>query len=120
VKDAAFSSAWDTGKYMMSQFWTTFASASPSVLYDLFYGPSDAAGSFYDDSAVNESLRAARGMLDPAAGLAAFQSADATIAAAAPITPVAYWMRDTVCAARLHDAVLSPTLLFDFTRVWIQ
>jgi hypothetical protein len=42
------------------------------------------------------------------------------VAADVPVTPVDYRGRDVVCSARLHDAVLSPMDLFDFTRVWIQ
>ncbi len=52
--------------------------------------------------------------------MAAYQGVDATIAAAAPVAPIGYWPRDVVCSARLHDAVLSPMLQFDFTRVWIE
>jgi len=52
--------------------------------------------------------------------VAAFQSIDATIAADVPVTPIAYFNRTVVCSARLHEAVLSPMNLFDFTRVWIE
>ena len=42
------------------------------------------------------------------------------IAADAPVTPIGYIKRTVVCSARLHEAVLSPMTLFDFTRVWIE
>ena len=58
--------------------------------------------------------------LDDAARVAAFQSIDATIAADVPVTPIAYFNRTVVCSARLHEAVLSPMDLFDFTGVWIE
>ena len=120
VKPAQWSAKWDAGKYMMTQMWSSFVSVSPGVLYDLFYGPLDASGSFYDDAAVNASLRQACATLDDAARVAAFQSVDATIAADAPVSPISYWARTVVCSARLHDAVLSPMNLFGFTRVWIE
>jgi ABC-type transport system substrate-binding protein len=120
VSQARWAARWDTGTYMMTQMWTSFVSLSPGVLYDLFYGPLDASGSFYDDAAVNASLRQACETLDDTARVAAFQSIDATIAADAPVTPIAYWPRAVVCSARLHEAVLSPMNLFDFTRVWIE
>ena len=85
-----------------------------------FDGALDGSASFYDDPAVNASLRQACATLDDAARLAAFESIDATLAAAAPVAPVGYFSRTVVCSARLHDAVLSPMDLFDFTRVSIE
>ena len=91
-----------------------------NVIFDLFYGPWNNSGSFYNNPTVNAALLAARGTLDYATRLAAYQSIDATVAADVPVTPVDYRGRDVVCSARLHDAVPSPMDLFDFTRVWIQ
>jgi len=119
VSGAQWSTKWDSGKFMMTQMWAGFPAPSPSVLYDLFYGPLG-TGSFYDDPAVNASLRRARKTLDTAARVAAFQSIDATVAVDAPVTPIAYWSRTTVCSARLREAVLSQMRLFDFARVWIE
>jgi ABC-type transport system substrate-binding protein len=100
--------------------WIDDYPAANDVLYNLFYGPLNGAGSSYDNPAVNAALLAARSTLDDATRVAAFQSIDATVAADVPVTPVAYMGRTVVCSARLHDAVLSPMNLFDFTRVWIH
>jgi len=119
VSGARWSTRWDSGRFMMTQMWAGFPAPNPSVLYDLFYGPLG-TGSFYDDPTVNASLRRARRTLDTTARVAAFQSIDATVAADAPVTPIAYWSRTTVCSARLDEAVLSQMRLFDFARVGIE
>ena len=121
VSQAQFWGKWYSGKFMTFQGgWIDDAPTADNVLYNLFYGPLNQSGSFYDNPAVNTSLRQARETLDTAARVAAFQSIDATIAADAPVTPIAYFNRTVVCSARLHEAVLSPMNLFDFTRVWIE
>ena len=110
-----------SGRFMTSpEGWIDDYPAANDVLYNLFYGPLNGAGSSYDNPAVNAALLAARSTLDDATRVAAFQSIDATVAADVPVTPVAYMGRTVVCSARLHDAVLSPMNLFDFTRVWIH
>jgi peptide/nickel transport system substrate-binding protein/oligopeptide transport system substrate-binding protein len=111
----------DSGNFMTSPAgWEDDTPAPDNVIFGLFYGPWNYSGSFYDDPSVNAALLAARGTLDYATRLTAYQSIDATVAADVPVTPIAYYGRDVVCSARLHDAVLSPMDLFDFTRVWIQ
>ena len=120
VSRAEFLPAWASGNYMMLQDgWDTYPTAA-AVLYGSFYGPLDGSLSFYDDPAVNVALRRAAATLDNAARLAAFESIDATIGAAVPVSPVACFSRTVVCSARLHDAVLSLMDRFDFTRVWIE
>jgi oligopeptide transport system substrate-binding protein len=110
-----------SGNFMTSRLgWRDDYPVADNVLYGLFYGPSNGSGSFYNNPTVNAALLAARRTLDDTARLTAYQSIDATVAADVPVTPVAYYGRDVVCSARLHDAVLSPMDLFDFTRVWIQ
>jgi ABC-type transport system substrate-binding protein len=121
VSQAQFWGKWSSGKFMTFQGgWIDDAPTADNVLYNLFYGPPNRSGSFYDDAAVNASLRQARETLDTAARVAAFQSIDAAIAADVPVTPIAYFNRTVICSARLHEAVLSPMNLFDFTRVWIK
>ena len=116
-----FYAKWNSGTFMMFQEgWTDDVPTADNVLYNLFYGPLDGSDSFYDDPAVNASLRRARATRNTAARVTAFESIDATIGADAPVTPVAYITRSVVCSARLHEAVLSPMNLFDFTRVWMQ
>ena len=110
-----------SGRYMTApEGWIDDYPVPDNVLYDLFYGPLNNSTSFYDDPTVNAALVAARSTLDTATRVAAYQSIDATIAADVPVTPVAYYGRDVVCSDKLHDAVLSPMGLFDFTGVWIQ
>ena len=121
VSQEKFFPRWLTGKYMMCQDGGYTASPTAGeVLYDLFYSPLNLSDSFYDDPAVDAALRQACGTLDDAARVAAFKSIDATVAAAAPVTPVAYFGRTTVCSARLDGAVLSQMGLFDFTNVRIR
>ena len=121
VSQAQFWGKWYSGKFMTFQGgWIDDAPTADNVLYNLFYGPLNQSGSFYDDPAVNASLRKARETLDTAARVAAFRSMDATIADDVPVTPIAHLGRTAVCSARLHEAVLSPMNLFDFTRVWIE
>jgi len=103
----------------MQDGWNWYPTAA-DVLYNGFYGPLDGSLSLYDDPAVNAALRRACATLDDAARLAALQSIDATIAAAVPVTPIAYFNRTVVCSARLREAVLSQMNVFDFTRVWIE
>ena len=105
---------------MFQHGWMDDVPTADNVLYNLFYGPLDGSDSFYDDPAVNASLRRARATRTTSARVAAFESIDATIGADAPVTPVAYITRSVVCSARLHEAVLSPMNLFDFARVWMQ
>ena len=120
VSRAQFWPKWQSGKFMMCQDGWNWYPTAAGALYNSFYGPLDESGSFYDDAAVNASLRQANETLDDAARLAAFQSINATIAPDVPVTPIAYFSRTAVCSARLHEAVLSPMNLFDFTRVWMQ
>jgi peptide/nickel transport system substrate-binding protein/oligopeptide transport system substrate-binding protein len=120
VSPAQFWPKWESGKFMMCQDGWTYYPTAAGVLYDLFYGPLNGSGSFYDDTAVNVALRQACATTDDAARLAAFRSIDATVAAAAPVAPITYFSRTVVCSARLHDAVLSQMDLFDFSRVSIE
>jgi oligopeptide transport system substrate-binding protein len=121
VSQAQFLPKWLTGKYMMCQEgWNTASPTAGEALFNLFYSRRNLSDSFYDDPAVDAALLQACATLDDAARVAAFQSIDATIGAAAPVTPVAYFEHATVCSARLQGAVLSPMSLFDFTGVWIQ
>ena len=120
VSQAQFLTRWDSGDYMMMQDGWNWYPTAADVLYNGFYGPLDGSLSLYDDPAVNASLRRACATLDDAARLAALQSIDATIAAAVPVTPIAYFNRTVVCSARLREAVLSQMNVFDFTRVWIE
>lgn len=120
MSQAQFLPKWNSGRFMMCQDGSDFTSPAAGGLYHLFYGAENGSRSFYDDPAVNASLRQACETLDDAARVAAFQSIDATIAADAPVTPIGYIKRTVVCSARLHEAVLSPMALFDFTRVWIE
>lgn len=110
-----------SGNFMMCRLgWLDDYPAAGDRLYNLFYGPSNGSGSFYNNPTVNAALRQARRTLDTATRVAAYQRIDAAVAADVPVTPISYFARDAVCSARLHDAVLSPMGLFDFTRVWIQ
>ena len=120
VSRAQFWPRWQSGRFMMCQDGWNWYPTAAGALYNSFYGPLDGSGSFYDDAAVNASLRQANETLDDAARLAAIQSINATIAPDVPVTPIAYFSRTAVCSARLHEAVLSPLDLFDFTRVWIE
>ena len=121
VSPAKFFPTWRSGKYMMCQEgWNTATATPGEALYNLFYGPVDMSDSFYDDPAVNDALRQACSTLDEVARVAAFKSIDATVGAAAPVTPVAWYGRPVVCSARLQDAVLDPVGLFDFTAVRIE
>ena len=120
MRQAQFLPKWYSGKYMMCQDGSDFTSPAAGGLYNLFSGAENGSLSFYDDPAVNASLRQACETLDDAARVAAFKSIDATIAADAPVTPIGYIKRTVVCSARLHEAALSPMTLFDFTRVWIE
>ena len=120
VSQARFWSKWLSGKYMMCQDGWTYYPTAAGLLYDCFSGARDASASFFDDAAVNASLREACATGDDAARLAAFKSIDATIGAASPVAPIAYFSRAVVCSARLHDAVLSQMDLFDFSRVRIE
>jgi oligopeptide transport system substrate-binding protein len=121
VSSGQFWGRWYSGNFMTFQSgWMDDAPTADNVLYNLFYGPLNQSGSFYNNPTVNAALRQARKTVDTAARMAAFQSINVTVAADVPVTPIAYFSRTVVCSARLHDAVLSPMNLFDFTRVWIQ
>jgi oligopeptide transport system substrate-binding protein len=110
-----------TGKFMTTpMYWGLDYPAAYDIDYLLFAGSQNLAGTFYTNPVVNAALNAARATVDTTARIAAFQAVDAQIAADAPIAPLMYGDRTTVCSARLHDATLSPMGLFDFTSVWIQ
>ena len=120
VTQARFWPEWRTGDYMVCQDgWNYYATAA-TVLSNSFTSSLDGSESFYSDPAVDAAIAQANATLDDAARLAAFESIDATVAAATPVAPVGYFSRTIVCSARLHDAVLSPMDLFDFTRVSIE
>jgi ABC-type transport system substrate-binding protein len=84
------------------------------------FGPANNSLSFYSDPAVSAKLNQARRTLKLATRLQLLQQADAAIGKAAPVAPLYWGAHCSVAASRIHDAVLSPTGLFDFQHVWIH
>ena len=91
-----------------------------NFLYPLFSTNSGDNKALYSNPEVDNLIKQARGIVDPAARIQAYQAIEKKIGEVMPLVPIVDYTHKGVTSNRVHNLTYSPLNLADYTSVWLS